>query len=133
MLHRHRSSMERLSGEMNGRKELAAAAIESGNGQMYLLLQRELNDMYLRYLSWSFLDGVGFLIPHVLAVWIIGVLLPHQLLPWPGGSISVLIWYAAAAVTVTIGGRRFCACPREAADGVNFRLIAQNIRRRFGR
>lgn len=95
---------------MKDYSELSALALEHGNAPMHRLLQRQLNDLYLEYLAWSFLDGVWFMLPHVLAMYAFSLMMPEVglplSLPWLGSRLPVLLWYPPAALAAGLLYRR---------------------------
>ena len=109
ILHPHRKKQEKLMSRMSEYRELASLAYEHDNKDMYKLLQRELNEMFCEYLTWSFLDGVGFLIPHFLVMGFISLWLPYFTLPFNlpviGNHAYVIVWYPLAMIIYYVGRR----------------------------
>ncbi|WP_088226020.1 hypothetical protein [Desulfosporosinus sp. FKB] len=109
VLHPHRKKQDKLMARMVEYRELASLAYEHDNKDMYTLLQRELNEMFCEYLSWSFLDGIGFLIPHFFIMGFISLWLPYFTLPFDlpviGNHVSVIIWYPLVMIAYYVGRR----------------------------
>lgn len=107
VLHPHRKKQEKLMSRMAEYRELASLAYENDNKDMYTLLQRELNEMFCEYLTWSFLDGIGFLIPHVLIMGLISFWLPYFTLPFKlpviGNHAYVIVWYPLMIIIYYVG------------------------------
>lgn len=102
LLHPHRDRQEKLMSGMTEYKELSALALENDNKTMYLLLQREMSELFYEYLTLCFLDGIGTLIPHALAMWLISLCLPVLTLPFSlplfGHEVGVIVWYPLVVV-----------------------------------
>lgn len=103
MLHPHRERQEKLISRMAEYRELSSLALESDHKVMYSLLQREMNEIFCEYLTWCFLDGIGFLIPHILIMWLISLRFPVVVLPFDlpliGNEAGVIIWYPLVVIT----------------------------------
>jgi len=106
LLHPHREKQEKLLARMAEYRELSSLALESDNEAMYSLLQRELNEMFCEYLTWCFLDGIGYLIPHALVMWLISLRFPVLnlpfALPWLGSDAPVIVWYPLLVIAFYI-------------------------------
>lgn len=102
ILHPHRGKQEKLMSRMVEYRELSSLALESENRVMYSLLQREMNEMFCEYLTWCFLDGIGYLIPHALVMWLISARFPYFTFPFDlpliGNQVSVIVWYPLAMI-----------------------------------
>ncbi|KLU65752.1 hypothetical protein DEAC_c23820 [Desulfosporosinus acididurans] len=109
LLHPHRKKQEKLMSRMIEYRELSSIALENENQGMYSLLQRELNEMFCEYLTWSFLDGIGFLIPHVLIMGLISIWWPYFALPFKLPVIDnhayVIVWYPLIIIIYYVGHR----------------------------
>ncbi|KLU60218.1 hypothetical protein CEB3_c36490 [Peptococcaceae bacterium CEB3] len=108
-LHPHQKKQEKLLARLAEYRDLSSLALESESKLMYSLLQREMNEVFCEYLTLAFLDGIGFLIPHVLVLWLINFRFPYLVLPlqlpWIGNQLPVIIWYPAAAILFYAGRR----------------------------
>ena len=111
LLHPHREKQEKLLARVKELKELSAIASEAGMHSMYQSLNRESNEVFMEYLMCCFLDGISFLLPHALAIWLLSlkfsnVVLPVSL-PWLGNQVSIMIWYPLCAVIYYAGRKYF--------------------------
>lgn len=110
LLHPHREKQEKLLARVKELKELSTLASEAGIPSMYRSLNRETNEVFMEYLMFCFLDGISFLLPHALAIWLLSskfssIALPVSL-PWLGNQISIMIWYPLCAV-IYYAGRKY--------------------------
>lgn len=125
VLHPHRKKQEKLMSRMVEYRELASLAYENENQAMYSLLQRELNEMFCEYLTWAFLDGIGFLIPHVFIMGLISLWLPYFTLPFNlpliGNHAYVIVWYPLVMIIYYIGRR----LQRKIAGNVQVQAVAR--------
>lgn len=125
VLHPHRKKQEKLMSRMVEYRELASLAYENENQAMYSLLQRELNEMFCEYLTWAFLDGIGFLIPHVFIMGLISLWLPDFTLPFNlpliGNHAYVIVWYPLVMIIYYIGRR----LQRKIAGNVQVQAVAR--------
>ncbi len=107
LLHPHREKQERLMSRIKELKELSSIASEAGIHSMYQSLNKEANELFMEYLVLCFLDGMSFLLPHAVAMWLLSikfstVFLPFSL-PWVGNQIGIIVWYPLCAVVYYAG------------------------------
>ncbi|HHW43208.1 hypothetical protein GFC01_11325 [Desulfofundulus thermobenzoicus] len=98
LLHPHRARQEKLMSRMTEYRELSSLAMEIGDRTTYAMLQREMNEMFCEYLAWCFLDGIGFLIPHALFMWLLSLKFRVISLPAIGSEVNIIIWYPLLAI-----------------------------------
>jgi len=107
ILHPHQARQEETLGKLVEYRELSSLALESGNEVIYSYFQKEMNQVFMEYLTWCFLDGIGSMIPHVLVMWLLNLLMPSIKLPFSlpyvGSQLTVIVWYPALAISFYIG------------------------------
>ena len=102
MLHPHRARQDETLAKLQEYRELSSAALESGSEVIYSYVQKEMNQALMEYLTWCFLDGIGSMIPHVVAMWLLNLWMPSIRLPFSlpyvGTRLPVIAWYPALAI-----------------------------------
>lgn len=98
----YRKKQEEKMARIQELKELEAIAAEYGHKNIYKSLNVEMNQLLMEYLGLCFLDGLKFLLPHVVAIWILGIKfsvihLPY-IAPETGGGINIVVWYPVCAI-----------------------------------
>ncbi|MGQ9556460.1 MAG: hypothetical protein ACUVTU_00710 [Desulfurispora sp.] len=88
-------------------RELSGLAAEAGVPAVYQSLQKEANQLLVEYLALCFIDGIYFLLPHVLVLAVLSHFWPVLVLPagapFYGGEVSCTIWYPALVVMYYLG------------------------------
>lgn len=107
ILHPHEARQEAALKKLFEYRELSSLALETGNEMIYSCFQKELNQILMEYLSWCFLDGIGWLVPHVVAMWLLNLLEPSIklpfALPYVGTQLPVIVWYPTMAILFYTG------------------------------
>ena len=106
-LHPHRARQKEALGKLLEYRELSSLALESGNEAIYSYLQKEMNQTFMEFLIWCFLDGIGSMIPHVAVMWLLSLWMPSIplafRLPYVGDRLPVIVWYPALAISFYAG------------------------------
>ncbi|WP_104373373.1 hypothetical protein [Desulfocucumis palustris] len=107
LLHPHREKQERLMSRIKELRELSSIASEAGMHSMYQSLNKEANELFMEYLVLCFLDGMSFLLPHAVILWLLSIkfstlALPVSL-PWVGNQIGIIVLYPLCAVAFYAG------------------------------
>jgi hypothetical protein len=104
-------------------QELSKIALEIGNHQIYRNLQTESNELFMKYLTYVFFDGLRFLVPHLFILAIITsqirfIYLPVSL-PVLGNEIAVVLAYPVLAILLHILYKRYKKRTMQYSDCVN--------------
>jgi len=107
LLHPHQARQEEALARLREYRELSSLALESGNEAIYCCLQKEMNQTFMEFLTWCFLDGIGSMIPHVAVMWLLNLWMPSIplafSLPYVGNRLPVILWYPALVISFYIG------------------------------
>lgn len=111
LLHPHRAKQAELMARIKELRELSVIATDAGMPEMYQSLNREANELLMEYFVLSFLEGIRFLLPHVVAIWLLSIkfsiiTLPVSL-PGIGNQIGIIAWYPLCAIAYYIGKKYF--------------------------
>lgn len=96
LFHPNRKKQEQLQDRMKELQELSRLALEIDNQQIYKNLQIESNQLFMKYLTLCFFDGLRFLVPHLFILALITTKIKSIALP--GGEIGVLPVYLVGAI-----------------------------------
>lgn len=104
IIHPNRKKQEEMMKRINELKELSVIASEHGINAIYRSLNREMNELFMQYMVFAFLDGVIFLIPHFFMIWMLSLKFSIITLPFnmPGGlgnQIGIVAWYPLCAIS----------------------------------
>lgn len=119
LLHPYSDKQEETMSRIKELKELSVIATEAGMPGMYQSLNREANELLMQYLVYAFFDGIRFLLPHVVAIWLLSIKfsiinLPLSL-PGIGNQIGIIAWYPLCVIGYYIG-KKYMKKKRAAAD-----------------
>ncbi|MDA8335157.1 MAG: hypothetical protein M0Z41_09245 [Peptococcaceae bacterium] len=107
ILHPHQARQEQALARLREYRELSSLALESGNEGIYSLYQKEMNIVFMEFLTWCFFDGIGSLIPHIVAMWLLNLFVPSIKVPFnlpvAGTHLPVIVWYPALAICYYAG------------------------------
>lgn len=108
--HPHRDKQEEIQNRLKELQELSSLAMEIGNQQIYRNLQVEMNELFMKYLTYVFFDGLRFIVPHLFILAFITsqvrfIYLPVQL-PLLGNEIAVILIYPVIAILAHIVYKR---------------------------
>ena len=100
--HPNRARQQELRDRIKELQELSNLALEIENQQIYRNLQAESNELFMKYLTYSFFDGLRFLVPHLFILAIIStqISLIHLPVSIPafGDKMSIVFPYIVAAI-----------------------------------
>ncbi|HBX23148.1 MAG TPA: hypothetical protein DEF34_05895 [Desulfotomaculum sp.] len=111
IFHPNRAKQEEIQNRLKEMQELSKLATEIGNKQIYKNLQVEMNELFMKYLTYVFFDGLRFIAPHFLLLAIITskvsfIYLPVNL-PLFGNEIGVVLLYPVMAILAHFAYKRF--------------------------
>ncbi len=108
--HPNRGKQEEIRNRLKELQELSNIAMEIGNRQIYRNLQVEMNELFMKYLTFAFFDGLRFLVPHLFLLAIITsqvrfIYLPFEL-PLFGNEIGIILIYPVVAILAHVVYKR---------------------------
>ncbi|AGL00794.1 hypothetical protein [Desulfoscipio gibsoniae] len=109
--HPKRAEQEELRNRIRELQELSRLALEIENQQIYKNLQSESNELFMKYLTYIFFDGLRFIVPHLFLLAVITskikfINLPVNL-PGLGNEISIVLVYPVVAIMIHMLYKRF--------------------------
>jgi len=109
--HPNRVEQEKLQDRIKEMQELSKLALEIKNKQIYKNLQIESNELFMKYLTFVFFDGLRFLVPHLFLLAVINtqinfISLPVNL-PGLGNEVSIVLVYPVLAIMFHIIFKKF--------------------------
>ncbi|TYO97209.1 hypothetical protein [Desulfallas thermosapovorans] len=109
--HPKREEQEQLRDRIKELQELSRLALEIDNQQIYRNLQIESNELFMKYLTYMFFDGLRFIVPHLFLLAVITtkisfVSLPVSL-PGLGSEIPIVLVYPVVAIIFYILRKKF--------------------------
>lgn len=109
--HPNRAEQEQLQDRIKGLQELSRLALEIDNKQIYRNLQIESNELFMKYLTYMFFDGLRFIVPHLFLLAVITtkisfISLPVSL-PGLGSKIPIVLVYLVVAIIFYILRKKF--------------------------
>jgi len=111
LFHPHQAQQAEIQNRLKELQELAQIALEIENRQIYKSLQTEMNELFMKYLTYVFFDGLRFIVPHLFLLAIITskvkfIPLPVAL-PLLGNQVGIVILYPLMALLIHWGYKKF--------------------------
>jgi len=111
IFHPNKAKQEEIQNRLKEMQELSKLATEIGNKQIYKNLQIEMNELFMKYLTYAFFDGLRFIVPHFFLLAIITskvsfIYLPVNL-PLLGNEVGVVLLYPIVAIMAHFTYKRF--------------------------
>lgn len=111
LFHPNRAKQEEIQNRLKEMQELSKIALEIGNKQIYKSLQIEMNELFMKYLTYAFFDGLRFIVPHLFLLAIITskvrfIYLPVDL-PLLGNEIGIVLLYPVMAIMAHVLYKKF--------------------------
>ena len=111
IFHPNKAKQEEIQNRLKEMQELSKIAAEIGDRQIYKSLNMEMNELFMKYLTYVFFDGLRFIAPHFLLLAIITskvsfIYLPVNL-PLLGNEIGVVLLYPVMAIMTHFAYKRF--------------------------
>jgi hypothetical protein len=109
--HPNRAKQKQLQNRIRELQELSKIALEIGNQPIYKSLQIESNELFMKYLTYAFFDGLRFIVPHLFLLAIISakvrfIYLPVNL-PGLGNEVGIVLVYLVTAIVFHILYKRY--------------------------
>lgn len=104
LFHPNRQEQEQIQERIKELQELSKLALEIENQNIYRSLQVESNQLFMRYLTLGFFDGLRFIIPHLFLLALITSKI--KFIPLFGSNIGVVPVYLVGAVLFHVLYRR---------------------------
>lgn len=103
----HKEKQKKLIQRIGELRELSGLAAEAGAPAVYQSLQKEANELLMEYLALCFIDGIYFLLPHVLVLAVLSHFWPVVNLPdgapFYGWKVSSVVWYPVLVIMYYLG------------------------------
>jgi len=111
IFHPNKAKQEEIQNRLKEMQELSKLATEIGNKQIYKNLQIEMNELFMKYLTYAFFDGLRFIVPHLFLLAIITskvrfIYLPVDL-PLLGNELGIVLLYPVMAILAHFAYKRF--------------------------
>lgn len=108
--HPNREKQEEIQNRLKELQELSSIAMEIGNKQIYRNLQVEMNELFMKYLTYVFFDGLRFIAPHLFLLALITsqvrfIYVPFNL-PLFGNEIGIVLIYPVMAILAHVVYKR---------------------------
>ena len=100
----HRKKMEGLKSRYKDLNDLSQVAVEIGDEAAYRSLQLEMKEVFFEIFSFSIIDGLYWLLPHVLFITVLS--LRFSMIHLFGREIGIYIWYPVCAIIVYLVRKR---------------------------
>jgi len=111
LFHPNKAKQEEIQSRLKELQELSQIAMEIENKQIYKNLQIEMNELFMKYLTYVFFDGLRFIVPHLFLLAIITskvrfIYLPVDL-PLLGNEVGIVLLYPVMALLAHFAYKRF--------------------------
>ena len=100
----HRKKMEGLKARYEDLHDLSQVAVEIGDEAAYRSLQLEMKEVFFEIFSFSIIEGLYWMLPHVL--FITALNLRFSIISLFGREIGIYIWYPVGAIIVYLIRKR---------------------------
>lgn len=100
----HGKKMEKLKSRYKDLNDLSQVAVEIGDEAAYRSLQSEMKEVFFEIFSLSIIDGIYWLLPHVLFITVLSV--RFSMISLFGREIGIYIWYPVCAIIVYLIRKR---------------------------